>query len=463
MQLPSDFIQQMTTLLGENEFLQFQEAIQTERITSIRLNSQKGKELNDKMGTVVPWCNSGYYLHERPLFTMDPLFHAGAYYAQEASSMFVEQAIRQHLDKLDTDEPVVLDLCAAPGGKSTHLSALLGGKGWLVSNEVMKSRVGILDENLTKWGDPNITITHNDPKDFGKLNGLFDIILIDAPCSGEGMFRKDDKAIEDWSLDNVKLCSERQQRIVADVYPALKEGGLLIYSTCTYNEEEDEKNVQWIAETLNAEILEIELNPEWQVTTQGCGYHFYPHKTQGEGFFLAILQKREEENSIRLKTPKQLPLAPKEIISSCRRWVKTPDAKWLMEGDRISMIPKQWLELALHLKQSLRVVHNGLAVGTVKGKDIIPSEALALSWALNTDENTGAFEKVDCSWERAIQYLKKENILLEEAPKGMVLFTYQNLPLGFGKNLGNRCNNLYPAEWHIRMEANEERYTPLFR
>jgi len=458
IQLPSDFIAQMIALLGEDDFKKFQEAIEGERITSIRTNEHKvTNEVND--ATIVPWCSNGFYLENRPVFTMDPLFHAGCYYAQEASSMFVEQAIRQHWNEMDEEEPLFLDLCAAPGGKSTLLASLLNGKGWLVCNEVMKSRMGILDENITKWGASNVIVTNNDPKDFGQLNGLFDLILIDAPCSGEGMFRKDDKAIEDWSLDNVQLCCERQRRIVADVFPALKEGGLLLYSTCTYNAEEDEKNVQWIAENLGAEILEIKTEEDWNVTTQGAGYHFYPHKTKGEGFFLSILKKTSDEGSTKIKAPKQIAYASKEVTSVCSNWLNRKDVKFLQEGDRIIATPEQWLEYVLFFKQKLRVLHNALPIGVVKGKDIIPDEALALSWELNQTK----FPTIDCTWEQAIQYLKKENIQLEDAPKGIVLFRFNGIPLGFGKNLGNRCNNLYPSEWHIRMNAEKEKYTEVIK
>ena len=458
IQLPSDFIAQMTSLLGDHEFEEFQKAIEGERITSIRTNERKViSEVSN--ATIVPWCSNGFYLDNRPIFTMDPLFHAGCYYAQEASSMFVEQAVRQHWNEMDEEEPLFLDLCAAPGGKSTLLASLLNGKGWLVCNEVMKSRMGILDENITKWGAPNVTVTNNDPKDFGQMNGLFDLILIDAPCSGEGMFRKDDKAIEDWSLDNVQLCSERQRRIVADVFPALKEGGLLLYSTCTYNAEEDEKNVQWIAEKLGAEILEIKTEANWNVTTQGAGYHFYPHKTKGEGFFLSILKKSANESNTKTKTPKQISLASKEVTNTCSNWLKHKEVKFLQEGDRIIAVPSQWLEVVLFFKQKLRVLHNALPMGIVKGKDIIPDEALALSWELDQTK----FPTIECTWEQAIQYLKKENIQLEDVPKGIVLFCFNGIPLGFGKNLGNRCNNLYPSEWHIRMNAEKEKYTEVIK
>ena len=456
LQLPSDFVQQMISLLGEEEYNNFLQAIQEERITSIRTNPHKISTSFSGLEQV-PWSRNGYYLSERPIFTMDPLFHAGCYYAQEASSMFVEQAILQHWDKLDSSEPLFLDLCAAPGGKSTLLATLLNGKGWLVCNEVMKSRIGVLDENITKWGVPNVTVTNSDPKEFGQLNGLFDLILIDAPCSGEGMFRKDDKAIEDWSIDNVKLCSERQKRIVADVFPALKEGGLLIYSTCTYNAEEDEKNVQWIADQLGANILEIQTNKEWNITSSGIGYHFFPHKTKGEGFYLAILQKTAEEETVRIKTPKQLPVATKATSESCKKWLTATDNLYLMEKDKVVVYPSDWADTALFLKQNLHVIHNGLTLGTVKGKDIVPDTTLALSWLLNAEE----FSTYNCSWEEAIQFLKKENLTLSGVEKGFVLFCFKGTPLGFGKNIGNRCNNLYPSEWHIRMESALDKYSEI--
>jgi 16S rRNA C967 or C1407 C5-methylase (RsmB/RsmF family) len=283
---------------------------------------------------------------------MDPLFHAGAYYAQEASSMFLEQILLQHRDKIGTEEPLVLDLCASPGGKSTLLASFLKGGGWLVANEVMKSRVGILNENLSKWGIPNVTVTQNDPKDFGRLTGLFDIIVIDAPCSGEGMFRKDDKAIEDWSLNNVQLCCERQKRIVSDVYPALKEGGLLIYSTCTYNEEEDEKNVKWISEELGADILSVQTEANWSITENPLGYHFYPHKTKGEGFFIAVLQKNQEPSSAKNRLNKNSHKGKKEIVSQetkkqVKGWLRHEEEfDFIQENGLVSAIKKAWKQEA---------------------------------------------------------------------------------------------------------------------
>ena len=201
-------------------------------------------------GREVPWCRHGRILPERPQFTLDPHFHAGAYYVQDSSSMFVGHAFRELLGSMDVPvgRPVrVLDLCAAPGGKTTDIAASLReafGDGFLlVSNEVMKARAGVLADNVALWGDPNVVVTSDDPSAFAALPGFFDIIVADVPCSGEGMFRKDEEAQRQWSEDNVALCAARQKRIVADVWPALKQDGLFVYSTCTFNVYENDGNV----------------------------------------------------------------------------------------------------------------------------------------------------------------------------------------------------------------------------
>ena len=254
--LPTDFISAMQQLLGADEAQRLFDELTRDPVGSIRLNPQSAAQGHSfPQSERVPWCETGYYLAERPLFTLDPLFHAGAYYVQEAASMLLEQVMKQHLG----EEPVaLLDLSAAPGGKSTHARALLPEGSLLVSNEVMKARAQVLAENLTKWGHPDVVVTRSDPSDYGQLTEAFDVILTDVPCSGEGMFRKDEGAVADWSLENVELCSQRQRRIVADVWPALKGGRLLIYSTCTYNRKEDEENVAWICSELGGEALPVE-------------------------------------------------------------------------------------------------------------------------------------------------------------------------------------------------------------
>lgn len=443
MEIPSAFQEQMRSQMGD-DFDAFLSALERDPQVSVRFNRRKWDScpLTDE----VPWCDTGRYLSERPSFTLDPLFHAGCYYVQEASSMFVEQVFRQHLH---VESPVVLDLCAAPGGKSTHLASLLDGCGWLVTNEVMKSRVGVLRENVTKWGAPNVTVTSNDPADFGKLNALFDMILVDAPCSGEGMFRKDEQAVSEWSPENVRFCAERQRRILADVFPALAEDGLLVFSTCTFNEEEDEKNARWIVEELGAEILDVEISPAWNVTATGAGYHFYPHKTRGEGFFLCALRKTTEETSFRRKRKQEaknsLPVQAKALIG----WLTEP-VVLQAKGDVVTAILSEYADLNALLVENLRVLQSGVEVATLKGKDMIPSHDLALSWLLNRS----VFPTVELSWSDAVAYLHKDNIVLDaSAPKGFVLLTYRDVPLGWVKNLGNRSNNLYVPEWRIRMQV----------
>lgn len=450
MTFPEQFRERTRDVLGA-EYDAFESALSSDPPVSIRLNGAKcaGPLSLDR----VPWCEMGYYLPSRPLFTMDPLFHGGLYYVQEASSMFLEQAFRQYVD---AESPCVLDLCAAPGGKSTHLASLMAGMGVLVSNEVIRTRVKVLAENLTKWGAPNVVVTNNDPSDFAVLRGFFDVVVVDAPCSGEGMFRKDAASVAEWSVDNVKLCSERQRRILADVYPALKEGGLLVYSTCTYSREEDEDNVRWVADELGAEILPLDVPAEWNVSSDGLGYHFYPHKTKGEGFFLSLLRKtapagifrrRQSKNAISSKIPPLL-----------SEWVVSPsDYAVRLAGDVFTAVPKSLSAVVDTLASELRVLQAGVALGRLKGKDVLPDPALALSLVLRD----GAFPVVDLPWSAAVDFLRRENILLPDAPKGWVLVSFQGHPLGFVKNLGTRANNTYPQDWRIRMASDPEHYEPV--
>src|SRR5205809_2761586 len=238
-----------------------------EQVTSIRINPNKTFNTQHSTFNIqnkIPWTEWGYYLSERPSFTFDPLFHAGCYYVQEASSMFLEQALKQ---TVDLSQPLkILDLAAAPGGKSTHIQSLISKESLLVSNEVIRSRANVLKDNIVKWGCSNVVVTNNDPKDFSKLENYFDVIVVDAPCSGSGLFRKDPVAIEEWSLNNVQLCSQRQQRILADVWPALKKDGILIYSTCSYSKEEDEAILDWMSREFEIESRKLKVGTDWNIT-----------------------------------------------------------------------------------------------------------------------------------------------------------------------------------------------------
>ncbi|MCD8193188.1 MAG: RsmB/NOP family class I SAM-dependent RNA methyltransferase [Tannerellaceae bacterium] len=452
MRLPADFILRTTALLGD-EFNELATALQEPAPVSIRLNNRKQTQIPE--GTPVPWSNQGYYLPERLTFTFDPLFHAGSYYVQETSSMFLEQAIRQYV----TRPAICLDLCAAPGGKSTHLYDLLPEGSLLVSNEVIRSRSNILAENMAKWGASHIVVTNNDPEQLGQLTNLFDVIVTDVPCSGEGMFRKDAASMDEWSTDNVRLCAARQRRIIHSVWDALKPGGLLVYSTCTYNTEENEENIHYFTTELGAEVLPVDTVPAWNITGplryDHPVYRFFPHKTKGEGFFLALLRKPGNytgSTSLKGKNKKNkkekkglIPSLPIDLLTG---WLQAPD-QFVIESihTTIHAFPQAYTEVYQLLQQELHILLAGVKLGEIKGKDIIPAHHLAMSSSFNRN----GFPVVAVSWEEAIRFLKKEAILLPAtAPRGYVLLTYQDMPLGFVKNLGNRSNNLYPAEWRIR-------------
>ena len=397
MALPIEFITRTRALLGE-EYDKLEAALQADVPVSIRINRNKGTKAPST--PQVGWSETGYYLPERLSFTFDPLFHAGAYYVQEASSMFLEQAIRNFVS-----EPVkCLDLCAAPGGKSTHLLNLLPEGSLLVSNEVIRTRSNILAENIIKWGNPNNIVTNNDPEDIGRLTHLFDVIVTDVPCSGEGMFRKDTDSTGEWSVANVNLCAARQRRIIHDIWNALKPGGLLIYSTCTYNTEEDEDNIHYIIEELGAEALSIPIRDEWQITGPlrhaHPVYRFFPHKTKGEGFFLAALRKAsgEVDEIIRPKSKnkkdkgKAAPVIPPVV----NKWIQEPDS-FRMEifNDTIQAIPSIHYDTWQLLSTQLRIVSAGIRIGEIKGKDILPAHSLALSTALNKEAFTCAEVRVN--------------------------------------------------------------------
>ena len=477
MQLPDSFADYTRALLGEEEYTRLSTALLgEEQPVSIRLNPQKcGRSpfpiLHSPLKEV-PWATDACYLDQRLTFTFDPLFHAGCYYVQEASSMFVEQAVKRYLP----DRAVaVLDLCAAPGGKSTHLRSLLPEGSLLVANEVMRNRVQILAENLTKWGHPDVVVTNSDPLEFTSLEHLFDCILTDVPCSGEGMFRKDETAVSEWSPENVEICWQRQRRILADIWPCLKSGGLLVYSTCTYNTKENEENVRWICDELGAEVLPLDVPAEWNITGNLLAgedfpvYRFLPHKTQGEGFFLAVLRKVGEEdgndgarmtqmgrmNADRWKGKKgsggkaASPSAfGKEQLALIQGWLCGAEGYSLMpEGQTLTAFATSWLPVLSALKQHVRVLQAGVTLAEAKGKDCVPAHALAMSGLL--EQEAFACEEVD--YPTAIAYLRKEAVTLSgAAPRGFVLLTYRGFPLGFVKNVGNRANNLYPQEWRIR-------------
>jgi 16S rRNA C967 or C1407 C5-methylase (RsmB/RsmF family)/NOL1/NOP2/fmu family ribosome biogenesis protein len=453
--LPQSLIESLQNIKGFDEEAFKKVHASGEKVTSVRLNPDKMVNacLPDRQGQWsmvneenVPWCKDGKYLIERPSFTFDPLFHGGAYYVQEASSMFLWHVLEQTVGT-ETTGLKVLDLCAAPGGKSTLLASYFKD-GLLVSNEVIKSRANILVENITKWGSENVIVTNNDPKDFTALEGYFDVIVIDAPCSGSGLFRKDPGAVSEWSENNVAICSQRQQRILADIYPTLKKDGILIYSTCSYSQEEDEEILHWMKGVFPVTSLQLRVNDDWgiieTVSSKGnYGYRFYPYKVKGEGFFIAVLRKNEGDE--REQRVSLLPAISKNELAVANEWINTPeDLFFFKQADNIIALPAEWkFDLAV-LQKKLYLRKAGITIGSLKGKDMVPDHELALSLLTNNE-----IKAVSVSKEQALQYLKRKDLVIEDTLKGWALVNYCGINLGWMKVLHNRINNYYPVNWRI--------------
>ncbi len=392
MQLPADFITQMERMMAPELWHVLREGLAQEPSVSIRINPSKIdlKEWEVVLSDgVVPWCEYGFYLTHRPPFTFDPLLHAGAYYVQESSSMFLHHVLREILRDARNDLRV-LDLCAAPGGKSTLVRSVLPAESLLVSNEPIRGRYQVLQENVMKWGYDRHEVTNLYPRDFRKRKELYDIIITDVPCSGEGMFRKDEGAIAEWSLQKVEQCQRLQREIVSDAWECLAPGGLLIYSTCTFNTLENEENIKWILENFDAEVLPVHTEAEWNI--QGSilpdfiapVYRFIPGLTRGEGLFMAVIRKRG--------------------------YVGT----WVRGSEKCNKAQKT---------------------------NLVPSHPRTLAHSTN----------IDIDYPTALRYLRREAIVLPpDAPLGVVTVSYQGIPLGQCKNIGSRANNLYPKEWRIK-------------
>lgn len=440
----------MQTLLG-TEYPPFLAALSTPPPVSIRLNPAKPlAEPLLNMDGAVPWHPQGRYLSARPVFTLDPTFHAGAYYVQEASSMFLYEALRQTVDW--SKKLRVLDLCAAPGGKSTLLTDMLGPDSLLVSNEVIRARVNSLRENLEKWGHPNVAVTSAEAEDFAGLEGFFDVIVADAPCSGEGLFRKDPAAMREWSPAAVELCSARQRRILQSAIAALAPGGILVYSTCTYNRSENEDQVAELCRTFDLSYLPLEIPSDRGISPTEWGYHFYPHRLRGEGFFLAVLQKKEEPLRKRNGPGSFKSLKPLSRIQipEASRWLRPEvDMRFFetVHGE-VMALPAALEPDYLALDKPLKAKWFGTMIGEFKGKDFVPSHALALSHLA-----ASSLPGLALTHEQARLFLKKETFdLPATAPRGWVLAQYAGLNLGWMKSLPNRMNNYLPAERRIRME-----------
>lgn len=444
--LPEAFLQQMEAQLGA-DFPAFVGAMEMPPPVSIRYNKTKVPTPGG-MQEQVPWCDAGVSLPERPVFTLDPLFHGGGYYVQEASSMLIAAAIQQLIPK---DKKLrALDLCAAPGGKSTLLADFLPPESLLLSNEVIRQRFGVLQYNLTKWGLPQVHCSQQEVADLRFLEGFFDFILVDAPCSGEGLFRKDAKASTEWSPKQVLFCAGRQRDILSAALPLLAPGGILLYSTCTYNDEENKANAAWLLEAHGFEYLPLQLPQAWGITERNPGYQCYPHKVNGEGLFLSCFRAPEgKECTLKSKGFRKLQPLPKSKTGVLKSWLEHADsfAFFTTPDGMIRALPEHQLQDLFAIDTGMRQWNAGLETGTFKGNDFLPAPALALSTALS---NT--IPRVELNKLQALTFLRKEELRLSPTPLGWQLVTYQGLGLGWFKGLPQRINNYYPKEWRILME-----------
>lgn len=456
MQLPERFVERMRQELGEAEATALCEALATEPSTAIRLNTPK-MSCPPFEAEAVPWSADGYTLSERPAFTLDPAFHAGAYYVQEASSQFAGYILSQAVGGRAQCEGLrVLDVCAAPGGKSTHYASLVGEHGLVVANEINRSRAAVLADNARKWGLGNMVVTCNDSAHLGDYEEWFDVVAIDAPCSGEGMFRKSEEACEQWSEANVRMCADRQWEIVENVFDTLRPGGVLIYSTCTFNRDEDEALVQRICDEWGEAIesaQEVEVADEWGAVVGRVGafqtFRFFPHRVKGEGMFMAVARKAGEPMSRR-----RMPKARREVIAAVEkrseqelsRWVKEPKRmRFFSAGDTIYACWAEHYDEIKALSSRLAVIYSGVALGQIfKGK-LKPDGALAFYVGLNRD----AVATAELSLDEALQFLRKQDMSAEPFVEGVNMVLYKGLPLGFVKRVGARVNNMYPASLRI--------------
>lgn len=446
MTLSADFIAQMRAILPDEADALLAAITSTEPSVAIRVNPLKAPADAAPALRRVPWCDAGRYLAEREPFTFDVDFQSGRYYVQDASSMFIHHVLR-HLVK----EPVrYLDLCAAPGGKTTTAISALPQGSMVVANEIVNARARVLCENLQKWGAPRCVVTCNAPHHFVRLSHFFDVVAADVPCSGEGMMRKDEQARRQWSPALVKQCADLQRSIISDVWDALRPGGLLIYSTCTYNTLENEQMLAWMVHEYGAEPVAVPVPEQWHIHPAIEGnlpcYRFMPHRTEGEGLFMAVVRKPEApRKEVRLKKAKATKAKPLPVPKDVRFRLKDADHfDFSVVNDEVVAVPADMAPI-MPAFADLNVMHMGVNVGAIKGKNCVPSHALALSSALNP----AAFPTCEVDYLAAMAFLRGEALSLPQAPRGYVLLTNHSQPIGFVNNLGNRANNLYPKAWRV--------------
>lgn len=457
--LPEGFRALMEDQIGASAASTLLQALNGEPEVSIRINRHKGTEIQPYADTSdVAWCESGYYLASRPRFTFNPLLHAGAFYVQDASSMVYETIVR----KLNGDRPAIAaDLCAAPGGKTTAILNSLPAGSVMLANEYVASRASVLKENLTKYGYPEVIVTNTDTARLSGMAGCFDIVAVDAPCSGEGMMRKEETARTQWSEGLVRQCAALQREILQHAAEMVAPGGYLIYSTCTFNTTEDEDNALWASETLGLTPVDTGLAGTGGIRGQAKGdvpcLRFMPGFTRGEGLFVAVFRKegdcisfgnhpsRKPRTKGDRKGKQKKPATDRAILEKASSWVKD-DVEIINHDGRLLALTPATASLLSDLPKGVRIISAGVEIGEVKGKDLIPSHQLAMSTLM-----ADVFPKVELTEEDAIRFLSRDMFALPpDTPKGFIAVTFKGLTLGLLKNLGNRFNNLYPQEYRIR-------------
>jgi len=405
---------------------------------SIRINPRKATAKDTSAMRPVSWCTMGYYLEERPSFTLDPSYHAGVYYAQEAASMVLSDLIK-HLDLPEGTR--VLDLCAAPGGKTSAMLDALPSNSVVLANEINRHRSNILAENLGKWGVYNILVSNDSPEAFSDLVDCFDVVLVDAPCSGEGMFRKDNNARSEWKPDSPAFCADRQTEILSHVVQSLKPGGYLIYATCTFNQLENEDQITQVLADGSFELVSWNVPSACVSGRNNLGHYFLPGVTESEGLYIAVLRKKgtlipSEEDELGLVSKD----APFGIIHSENQVL-------IEERTGMHLLSKGAISLLKSIDSPLRIIKKGVKIAEQTPKGWIPFHELALMNSIETN-----IKRIELTEREALQYLRGETFPVQAQDPGFYIVTFKEMGLGFIKHLGNRFNNLYPKEWRIRMQ-----------
>jgi len=445
MEFPKGFETLLNQSLPQNEVNGLMDSFNLAANTSIRINTKNHIFIADEwLGEKIPHTTNGYVLKNRPSFVSDPAFHSGQYYVQEANSMVIGKVAEMLLEKI-TVQAVVLDLCAAPGGKSTHLASILRPEDILVANEVIHSRTPILHENLSKWGMANHLITRADSRQLGNCEGLFNLIVADMPCSGEGMFRKDPNAVQEWSESNVNICCDRQKRIAGDIWPSLAEGGYFIYSTCTYNIKENEENMDWIVRELGAEIVPFPFPIEWNFYENKPGmYRLMPHRTIGEGFFFCVLKKISSQNKHELK---RIPKINETKSFDHLFQLPVTVFEWQKE---LFFIGNKDTNLISELIAKLPALYSpGTTLGRCFDKGLKPDTQLALSHLLKKD----ALPNISFNDDQILRFYRREAVSNPDKKEGMYLVVWNNIPMGLVNGVKHQWNNQWPMEWRIRKEG----------